>query len=847
MNLISKYDRWIFFARRIIGHACCCALLVTVCLIFSSFLISLHSHAEGTDRVRTSAKDSAYIQLIARNESGKLFAYYDGEEDYRLNVHICQLGETVNMGFSKTEITQGNGTIRPTDNIFFRVKAPDGTVVFGPQALQKTNANVKGNITSYQQAIAGPNTLAPNGYDPFQFVANQTGDYYIEFEVDGGSNSQNIGFRLFDITVTDLGGRRRDGRLWSKAWMLNTDDFTNPYNGSFYILSNDQIVTKMNLNGTGPFEFIFSANNTGTTNTGNSARDRMSVYNRNQTYPLYKVFLNDPDTLCFKSGILGAIVNTPTLSGCAPNFCINFTVTAPGEVQAFLDLNGTPGFQGGTKDLILQAKATSGDNCIPWNGRDGLGNPVSKGGAIPINLLYMNGLTHLPIFDVENNTKGYIVDYVRPLPVKMEPIKLYWDDSNIRPSSGPKGATNFTGCEGACHTWVFSSGNNDHPDYGNLNTINTWWYINPSSRDIFPSLSSQQIDANRNTPGRGKDNDTSICASAKELGLFGGLQGSNQSVWKRLSGSGMIADPAALTTKYFLSALDSTLRTISLELSSNNGCGTVRDTISIHLNPNPQITLSAPPAPCNPALVAAIANVKNAPGVTWSGSSNVFVPNASQKSVRYQPTPEELKAKTIQLKATTLPDSAHLCSVKSMTLAIPLISTTEFPQADKNHKYCNETQASVLLQSVNASAYAWYSEAGVMIGNEQTISVSPAQSTNYGLRLTDKNGCTDSTVFSVRVVCPPRLFVPNVITPSSDDVNADLSIYGAHYTNFEITIFSRWGEVIFNSKDPKHKWDGVYKNQNMPIGTYPWIVTYEGDSEEYKGPYKKVGDVTVVR
>jgi gliding motility-associated-like protein len=86
-----------------------------------------------------------------------------------------------------------------------------------------------------------------------------------------------------------------------------------------------------------------------------------------------------------------------------------------------------------------------------------------------------------------------------------------------------------------------------------------------------------------------------------------------------------------------------------------------------------------------------------------------------------------------------------------------------------------------------------------------------------------------------------------VITPESADVNSALRIFGAHYTNFEITIFSRWGEVIFNTKDDKNAWDGMYINENMPIGNYQWQVTYEGDSEEYKGPYKKTGDVAVVR
>ena len=163
-----------------------------------------------------------------------------------------------------------------------------------------------------------------------------------------------------------------------------------------------------------------------------------------------------------------------------------------------------------------------------------------------------------------------------------------------------------------------------------------------------------------------------------------------------------------------------------------------------------------------------------------------------------------------------------------------------------HYKRCSESDPALLLTSNPSPHYAWYSSVG-LFDTTRSIQVSPKQTTSYGLKVTNAFGCADSVSILVREVCPPRLFVPNVITPESNDVNAALRIFGAHYTNFEITIFSRWGEVIFNSKDPKHAWDGIYKNENMPIGTYPWIVTYEGDSEEYKGPYKKVGDVTVVR
>ncbi|HTF81670.1 MAG TPA: gliding motility-associated C-terminal domain-containing protein, partial [Cytophagales bacterium] len=73
------------------------------------------------------------------------------------------------------------------------------------------------------------------------------------------------------------------------------------------------------------------------------------------------------------------------------------------------------------------------------------------------------------------------------------------------------------------------------------------------------------------------------------------------------------------------------------------------------------------------------------------------------------------------------------------------------------------------------------------------------------------------------------------------------TVYGVHIGKFHMLIFNRWGEIIFESNHMKDVWDGNYRNEPMPIGVYEWLITYEGDSEKYKGPYKMKGSVTVVR
>ncbi|MCS6824267.1 MAG: gliding motility-associated C-terminal domain-containing protein, partial [Cytophagaceae bacterium] len=107
--------------------------------------------------------------------------------------------------------------------------------------------------------------------------------------------------------------------------------------------------------------------------------------------------------------------------------------------------------------------------------------------------------------------------------------------------------------------------------------------------------------------------------------------------------------------------------------------------------------------------------------------------------------------------------------------------------------------------------------------------------------------CTNKDTVNLRNVCPPRIYVPNVFTPGVDGPNKIFTVFGAHFTNYKLMVFNRWGEIIFVSTDRNQGWDGMYKGEMMPVGIYPYIIEYEGLTEETKGPYKLEGEVLILR
>ena len=108
--------------------------------------------------------------------------------------------------------------------------------------------------------------------------------------------------------------------------------------------------------------------------------------------------------------------------------------------------------------------------------------------------------------------------------------------------------------------------------------------------------------------------------------------------------------------------------------------------------------------------------------------------------------------------------------------------------------------------------------------------------------VTHLSGCTDTLVQLIDVRPEIRYFLPNAFTPNNDSVNDDYKGVGIMEgaTNFRLTIWNRWGEMIFETADPEEGWNGRKYNtgKDSPNGVYVVLVQFSGprgDDFEMKG------------
>ena len=451
--------------------------------------------AEGTKQ--TTATSSDRTHLLINESSYNRFGRYNGTVDQRLFIHISNPEtEVVYFGFSsfKDELHWPNEG--STVNGYFRIKDPSGNVVWptpGNPSGQLNNAA----IGNWQQAVNGPNQIVGSGgYNAYTFNPDglPAGDYYIEFSRSQSSyNSDEFVIPYYDITVATESPTPQaiDGRVFSYNWAFMTPAINFPNNyfdrdftGQLYIYSDDGFVSTIDFSDA-KFQgaaFNIAFNSSGTSNTGVFENDRASVQASNVTFSEYRVFLNNPDINSYPNGTFGEFVTNadfPKLYGCPDDgqWFFRFAATQAGRVEVLIDDDGNNEFDPNTADRLLSldvvpypGETPPFERDIPWDGLNGLGNPIPTNTNLSLEYSYSQGFYHLPIYDVEHLRTGLQVTSVRPITPQPYNPKFFYDDQAISETlPGGQPALELNGCTPPCHYWTAQA-------YGDENTINTFWY-----------------------------------------------------------------------------------------------------------------------------------------------------------------------------------------------------------------------------------------------------------------------------------------------------------------------------------------------------------------------------------
>ncbi|OEK01071.1 hypothetical protein BFP97_05915 [Roseivirga sp. 4D4] len=99
---------------------------------------------------------------------------------------------------------------------------------------------------------------------------------------------------------------------------------------------------------------------------------------------------------------------------------------------------------------------------------------------------------------------------------------------------------------------------------------------------------------------------------------------------------------------------------------------------------------------------------------------------------------------------------------------------------------------------------------------------------DYNVTVMDAAGCSLSVTGTVTNLKPLVNF-PTAFSPNNDQTNDTFGAVFNCVLDFEMVIYSKWGEVVFSTNEITGQWDGTFGGELVPQGVYTYRVRYTAD------------------
>jgi gliding motility-associated-like protein len=292
-------------------------------------------------------------------------------------------------------------------------------------------------------------------------------------------------------------------------------------------------------------------------------------------------------------------------------------------------------------------------------------------------------------------------------------------------------------------------------------------------------------------------------------------------------------------------------------VTSNNGC-TNQNTLPVTVHPRPVADFTgANLAGCSPVCfdLTSLSTVNNPSSIvnyTWTFTNGATF---SSPSPNLSECFENNTGNAIYLGVTLTVTSEQGCA--DSHFEPNYISLFHYPIAGFTWTPATPDlifpTTTIENNSLYGNNYAWTIE-GFGSSNEHSPVLNfPDVPASYPVELivTTNEGCADTAYAIITVVDQIVFYVPNTFTPDGDQYNEvfkPIFTSGFDPYDYNLTIYNRWGEIIFESYDTNFGWDGTYGAASSTVikdGTYVWKIEFKETMTDKR--HLHTGHVTLLK
>jgi len=184
-------------------------------------------------------------------------------------------------------------------------------------------------------------------------------------------------------------------------------------------------------------------------------------------------------------------------------------------------------------------------------------------------------------------------------------------------------------------------------------------------------------------------------------------------------------------------------------------------------------------------------------------------------------------------------------------LILPLASAPDYASTDKDTiNIVNESN--IILTAIGGSGdeLIWSTDNcnGDITGYYTPLEIPrPEQTTTYYAYWENQCGNSSCAEVEVVIIYDYIVDIPNAFSPNDDGLNDEFKVItNAILDGFQMQIFNRWGQLIFETTDQYKGWNGYYKNNMAEVGSYVWRINYNYNLDGSKKNSIKTGTVTLI-
>ena len=149
-----------------------------------------------------------------------------------------------------------------------------------------------------------------------------------------------------------------------------------------------------------------------------------------------------------------------------------------------------------------------------------------------------------------------------------------------------------------------------------------------------------------------------------------------------------------------------------------------------------------------------------------------------------------------------------------------------------------------VIPGVFGSTYSWTPPSWLSCISCQNPIATPLESTWYYVTVTNAAGCSRIDSVFIEVDATTNLYVPNIFSPNNDGNNDIYLVRGKGVDQFNLMIFNRWGQKVFESESIDVGWDGTKEGTLLDQA----VFVYKLNVTMHTGKViSKTGNITLIR